>query len=144
MGGRHLLEAMRTNSVIRSIALVSIDPMFFANDNSPAMQMKTSVHEDLRRQITQLAQRNSNSVYIYGQVDVKFDCDKMSFTYMLRKNERSRLSDYGDDIFYDLFDALIQKKFTRVKTIEIVSFEFIVCTTVITNNAVGAATSRIV
>ncbi len=125
MGGRHLLEAMQSNSVIRSIALVSINSMFFANDNSPAIQMKTSVREDVRRQITQLVQRNSNSVFIYGQGDLKFDCDKIPFRYMLRGNVRSRLSAYGDDIFYDLLDALVQQKFTRVKTIEIVRYQII-------------------
>ena len=107
------------------------------------MQMKTSVSEDVRRQITQLAQRNTSSVYISDSRDIKFDCEEISFTIERAKMphpldiaDREVSNSEGDEFFNDLLDVLIRQKFTRVKKIRIVSFEFIVCTTVITHNVV--------
>ncbi len=113
------------------------------------MQMNTSVSEGVRRQITQLAQRNTSSVYISDSRDIKFDCEEISIvthrappTNPLDIADRKVSYSTKDELFHDLLDALIRHKFTRVKKIQFVSFEFIVCTTVITHNVVEEGISR--
>ena len=98
---------MQTNSTVTRIEMVRCSalshkhPVHFCLSDFFVIKWKTRVGDDLRRQI---------GIVVLKNIIKHLDCEEI------------RLSDkcLNDDDVKDLLDALVQGKFTRVKTIQLV------------------------
>ena len=106
-GGRLLLEAMKCNTTVTSISLVSLCPPILQTcECHPATQHGTSVHQSILEDFRVQEQLNVAAKRISSH-----DCEEIDLSG----------SSFCDDGVKEVLDALIQGKFTRVKTINLVS-----------------------